>query len=622
MTDFLDGLNDDQKRAVNHINGPLLIFAGAGSGKTRVIVHRVANLINSGINPHRILCLTFTNKAAGEMKVRLAKMLGDASSGLWAGTFHSFGAWVLRREAHRTGYPQSFTIYDAADQRSLIAKCLKDLKVKTSKGTASQIAWLISMAKDTLQDYKYFKLSLNFDPVPVITLYEERKREYGAFDFGDLLMVPGQIFNEFPEARRRYNEMFPYILVDEYQDTNMAQYVMLMGLVSENNNICVVGDDDQSIYGWRGADVGNILRFKEDFTEARVITLEQNYRSTEEILNAASSLISYNSRRAPKTLKPVKKEIGGVTIKEYSNDDAEAANVSRAIARLTGDGVNPSDIGVFYRINAISRVIEENLVRCGIPYAVYGGMRFYERREIKDVLAYLRIISNPRDEDALGRIINNPGRGIGPKTFLILQEFAKRGGLPTTFEGLKDALNAGVVKGHAVEGLKNFITQTVRIKEAASTLDVAGLINMTLDITGLTDEIKSEVDGEDRLTNLRELEASAYGVMDLQEFLAEKSLISNTDKEEGEKVSVMTLHMSKGLEFDHVFILGLEEGILPHSRSMTEKSDIEEERRLLYVGITRAKKQAHLSWARVRALYGSESFQYPSGFLNEIRDGL
>jgi DNA helicase-2/ATP-dependent DNA helicase PcrA len=267
-------------------------------------------------------------------------------------------------------------------------------------------------------------------------------------------------------------------------------------------------------------------------------------------------------------------------------------------------------------------VIEENLVRYGIPYAVYGGIRFYERREIKDVLAYLRIIANPKDEDALGRIINTPGRGIGPKTFLTLQEFAKRGGLQTTFEGLKNALNAGVVKGKAAEGLKDFITQTVRIKEAASIQDVAGLINMTLDITGLKDEIKSEVDGEDRLTNLRELAASAYDVMDLQEFLAEKSLISNTDKEEGEKVSVMTLHMSKGLEFDHVFILGLEEGILPHSRSMTEKSDIEEERRLLYVGITRAKKQAHLSWARVRALYGRESFQYPSGFLAEIRDGL
>lgn len=621
MTDFLYGLNDDQKKAVNHINGPLLIFAGAGSGKTRVIVHRVANLISSGINPRRILCLTFTNKAAGEMKDRLNKILGNASSGLWAGTFHSFGAWLLRREAHRTGYPGSFTIYDSADQRSLIGKCLKDLRIKTSKGTDSQIAWLISMAKDTLQDYKYFKLRLNFDPTPVISLYEERKREYGAFDFGDLLKVPGQIFNEFPEAKNRYNDMFPYILVDEYQDTNMAQYVMLMGLVSGEKNICVVGDDDQSIYGWRGADVGNILRFKEDFPEARVITLEQNYRSTEEILNAASSLISYNSRRAPKVLKPVKKETGGVTLKEYPDDDAEAANVSRAIARLTGDGANPADIGVFYRINAISRVIEENLVRYGIPYAVYGGIRFYERREIKDVLAYLRIIANPKDEDALGRIINTPGRGIGPKTFLSLREFAKRKNLPT-FEILKGAINACVVKGKTADALRDFINQTAQIKEASSILDVADLINMTLDITGLRYEIKSEVDGEDRLTNLRELAASAYGTRDLQEFLAEKSLISNTDREEGEKVSVMTLHMSKGLEFDHVFILGLEEGILPHSRSMTEDSDVEEERRLLYVGITRAKKQAHLSWARVRALYGRESFQYPSGFLNEIRDGL
>jgi len=621
MNDLFDGLNDDQKRAVNHISGPLLIFAGAGSGKTRVIVHRVANLIKSGINPHRILCLTFTNKAAGEMKTRLNEMLGNASSGLWAGTFHSFGAWMLRREAYRTGYPASFTIYDAADQRSLIAKCLKDLRIKTNKGTDSQLAWLISMAKDTLQDYKYFNLRLNFDPVPVINLYEERKKEYVAFDFGDLLKVPGQILNEFSEARNRYHDMFPYILVDEYQDTNMAQYVMLMGLVSNEKNICVVGDDDQSIYGWRGADVGNILRFKEDFPEARVITLEQNYRSTEEILNAASSLISYNSRRAPKTLKPVKKEEGGVTLREYADADVEAASVSRTIAKLVEGGVNPADIGVFYRINAISRVIEENLVRSRIPYAVFGGIRFYERREIKDVLAYLRITANPRDEDALLRIINTPGRGIGPKTVLLLQDFAKKKGIPT-FEALKEAISAGVVKGKTAEGLKDFITQTARIKEASSVMDVADLITLTLDITGLRDEIKSEVDGEDRITNLKELVASAYGANSLQDFLEEKSLISNTDRSEGEKVSVMTLHMSKGLEFDHVFILGLEEGILPHSKSMTEDSDIEEERRLLYVGITRARKEAHLSWARVRALYGRESFQYPSGFLNEIRDGL
>ena len=439
------------------------------------------------------------------------------------------------------------------------------------------------------------------------------KKEYGAFDFGDLLKAPGQIFNEFPEARNRYNEMFPYILVDEYQDTNMAQYVMLMGLISGEKNICVVGDDDQSIYGWRGADVGNILRFKEDFPEARVITLEQNYRSTEEILNAASSLISYNSRRAPKTLKSVKKETGGVTLKEYADADVEAANVSRAIAKLVEGGANPADIGVFYRINAISRVIEENLVRYRIPYAVFGGIRFYERREIKDVLAYLRITANPRDEDALLRVINTPGRGIGPKTFLLLQDFAKKKGCPT-FEMLKEAVNAGVVKGKTAEGLKDFITQTARIKEASPVMDVADLINLTLDITGLKDEIKSEVDGEDRLTNLRELVASAYGANNLQTFLEEKSLISNTDRSEGEKVSVMTLHMSKGLEFDHVFILGLEEGILPHSKSMTEDSDVEEERRLLYVGITRAKKEAHLSWARVRGALRQGIIPVPVGF--------
>jgi DNA helicase-2/ATP-dependent DNA helicase PcrA len=416
--------------------------------------------------------------------------------------------------------------------------------------------------------------------------------------------------------------MFPYILVDEYQDTNMAQYVMLMGLVSDKRNICVVGDDDQSIYGWRGADVGNILRFKDDFPEAGVITLEKNYRSTEGILNAASSLISYNSRRAPKKLRPVKRDTGGITIREYPDDEAEAAYVSRNVSRLISEGSSPKEIGIFYRINALSRVVEENLVRSGIPYAVFGGMRFYERREIKDVLAYLRLVANPKDDDALARIINTPARGIGLKTFGALQDFAKKQG-SGTFEALPAAVEKGAVKGHAAEGVREFLRQMESIRHASASMDIADTIRFAIDATGLKEEIKAEVDGADRITNLNELIASAYGLKDLQEFLAEKSLITNTDMGgEGEKVSVMTLHMSKGLEFDHVFIMGIEEGILPHSRSLNESSDIEEERRLLYVGITRAKKQACLSWARVRALYGRESFQYPSGFINEIRDGL
>jgi DNA helicase II / ATP-dependent DNA helicase PcrA len=618
MTDILQGLNTEQRQAVTHVDGPLLIFAGAGSGKTRVIVHRVAHLIKMGIPPAHILCLTFTNKAAGEMKERLERMLGHGYPGMWAGTFHAFGAWFLRHEAHRIGYPRSFIIYDSDDQRSLVGKCIRDLKLKTSKGTDSTVAWLIAMAKDTLQDYNRISFKLDFDPGPVIKLYEERKQAYGAFDFGDLLKVPGEMLRDMPEVRSRYQSLFRYILVDEYQDTNMAQYVMLMGLVNPEKNLCVVGDDDQSIYGWRGADVGNILRFKDDFPQASVVTLEQNYRSTEGILNAAATLIANNRYRAPKKLKAMKSGGEDVAIKEFPDDEREATWVAHTVLRLMGEGVSPAEIGVFYRVNALSRVIEENFVRLGIPYAVFGGMRFYERREIKDVLAYLRIMANPRDEEALARIINTPTRGIGPKTVAQLQTYARGKGLPT-LEAMEAALAEGVLKNPGAKGAQEFLRQLHAIK-ARGGEHISDLMQAVMDITGLESEIKSEIDGEDRLTNIRELIASAEGQTDLVRYLEEKALINNTDLIPGDKVSVMTLHISKGLEFDYVFILGLEEGLLPHSRSMENTEDIEEERRLLYVGITRARHQAYLSWSRVRALYGRESYQYPSGFLWEIQE--
>jgi DNA helicase-2/ATP-dependent DNA helicase PcrA len=617
MTDILAGLNPEQVRAVTHIRGPLLIFAGAGSGKTKVIVHRAAFLISQGVPPSRILCLTFTNKAAGEMKDRLEKMLDHGYPGLWAGTFHAFGAWFLRHEAHRIGYPRAFIIYDAEDQRALVAKCIKELKIKASRGADAVVAWLIGMSKDTLKDYRHISCNLSFDPAPVIKLYEERKQAYGAFDFGDLLKVPGQMLTSMPEVRERYQSRFRHILVDEYQDTNMAQNVMLMGLIGGEQNICVVGDDDQSIYGWRGADVGNILRFKDDFPGARVVTLEQNYRSTEGILNAAATLIANNRYRAPKRLKPVRSGGEEVSICEFPDDEQEALWVAHAIQRLIEDGLSPSELGVFYRINALSRVIEENFVRLGIPYAVYGGIRFYERREVKDVLAYLRIIANPQDEEALARIINTPSRGIGPKTLAQLQGYARGKGLPTLY-AMWAAVDAGMIKNPGAKGARDFVAQIQEIKARGGD-DVGDLIQAVMEVTGLEDELKNEIDGEDRLTNIRELIASAEGENDLIHYLEEKALINNADMAQGEKVSVMTLHMSKGLEFDYVFILGLEEGLLPHSRSLQNTADVEEERRLLYVGITRARHQAYLSWSRVRALYGRESFQYPSGFIYEIQ---
>ncbi|MBN2297639.1 MAG: UvrD-helicase domain-containing protein [Deltaproteobacteria bacterium] len=615
---ILEGLNPEQKMAVLHEGGPLLIFAGAGSGKTRVIVHRVANLIIQGVRPSEILCLTFTNKAAAEMKHRLNIIVGDDGSNVWAGTFHAFGARFLRHEAYLIGYPRSFVIYDEADQRSLIAKCIKELGINYERGMDAKVAWLYNMSRDTMRKIDDIEIDLFFDPKDVIARYEQRKKEFGVFDFGDLLSVPCRMLSTMPELREKYQAIYRHILVDEYQDTNTAQYSLLVQLIGTHRNICVVGDDDQSIYGWRGADVGNILRFKDDFAGANVITLEQNYRSSQGILSAASSLITNNQYRAPKKLRSTKGKGKDIGIVEFSDDEKEALNVAYTITNLISSGVSPLDIGVFYRVNALSRVIEEAFVRRRIPYAVYGGMRFYERREIKDLLAYLRIIANPADEEALSRIINTPPRGIGAKTHAALVAFARESKVPT-MEALESALAQNIVKGAGRKGVDGFISLMRDIRSYAVNSDIPDLLAFIMDAAGLAQALAAEIDGEDRLTNVKELIASAAGHKDLTRYLEEKALMTSMDVESGDKVSVMTLHMSKGLEFDYVFILGLEEGILPHSRSMDTMLEIEEERRLLYVGITRARKQVMLSWARTRTLYGREVYQIPSGFLSEIK---
>lgn len=615
---ILEGLNPEQKKAIEHNEGPILVFAGAGSGKTRVIVHRVANLILQGVHPAEILCLTFTNKAAAEMKQRLLKIVGTADVNVWAGTFHAFGARFLRHEAHLIGYPRSFIIYDEADQRSLITKCIKEMGIDYERGMDSKVAWLYNMSRDTMRAMDDIELDIHFDPGPVISMYKQRKKQFGVFDFGDLLTVPSQMLETMPELREKYQSMYRHILVDEYQDTNTAQYSLLMHLIGSHKNICVVGDDDQSIYGWRGADVGNILRFKDDFPGTCVISLEQNYRSPEGILKAASSLIANNQYRAPKKLRSTQGKGKDVSIIEFSDDEREAVHVAYTITNLISSGVSPLDIGVFYRVNALSRVIEEAFVKRSIPYAVYGGMRFYERREIKDLLAYLRIIANPADEEALSRIINTPARGIGAKTYAALANFARGKEIPT-IEALEDAIKENVVKGAGRKGVEQFISLIREIRSYAGVMDISDLLSAIMEGAGLTQALKAQIDGEDRLTNVRELIASAAGQHDLSKYLEEKALISAMDVDGGDRVSVMTLHMSKGLEFDYVFILGLEEGLLPHARSMNTMLEIEEERRLLYVGITRARKQVMLSWARTRTLYGREVYQIPSGFLSEIQ---
>jgi DNA helicase-2/ATP-dependent DNA helicase PcrA len=614
---LLENLNPEQARAVQHAGGPLLIFAGAGSGKTRVIVHRVAHLVSGGADAGRILCLTFTNKAAGEMKERLKGLMETPVVPVWAGTFHSFGAWFLRREAHRIGYPASFVIYDEADQRSLINRCIKELGIERERGRDGRIAWLVNLSKDTLRSMDEIPFDLHLDPAPVIALYEQKKRAAGAFDFADLICVPGQMLEAMPDLRERYHARFTHILVDEYQDTNMAQYRLLMQLVGPSRNICVVGDDDQSIYGWRGADVGNILRFRDDFPDTEVVTLEQNYRSTEDILRAASSLIANNRHRAPKTLRSACGPGSDVAVVEMRDDGEEARQIAYSVSRLIDGGVSPADIAVFYRVNALSRVLEEAFVRLSVPYAVYGGMRFYERREVKDLLAYLRLVANPADEEALVRVINLPPRGIGEKSLVALQAFARRQGAPT-FSVLERALEHKVLRGAAAKGVKAFVLLMEDIMKAAARTDVSGVLSRIVERTGYRDHLLQEIDGADRFLNVKELVASAEGATDLVLYLQEKALLTTMDVSGGVAVSVMTLHMSKGLEFDYVFIAGCEEGLLPHSRSFDEALNLEEERRLMYVGITRARRQVVLSWSRVRALYGRETYQMPSGFLREI----
>lgn len=615
--DLLSCLNEEQIRAVLHTEGPLIVFAGAGSGKTRVIVHRVAHLVERGVDPSGILCLTFTNKAALEMKQRLQALLGVPGIPVWAGTFHAFGAWMLRREAHRLSCPSAFAIYDEADQRSLIAKCLKEMNIERERGRISALAWALNMSKDTLRPVSSFAFNDTVDPEEVAALYEKRKKDAGAFDFADLIVLPALLMAQDPEVKLSYQRRFSHILVDEYQDTNASQYRLLMELVGPQRNICVVGDDDQSIYGWRGADVGNILRFTTDFPDAKVVVLERNYRSCEEILGAAGALIANNARRAPKTLRSVVGSGPGVSIAEYADDREEAQNIAFAVERLLDKGIDPGEIAVFYRVNALSRTLEEAFVRRGIPYTVYGGMRFYERREIKDLLAYMRLAVNPSDEEAFARIVNVPPRGIGDKGVASVVTLARRERIPV-MEAMKKAVSQGLFRGRATKAAVEFTDLIGDLARSVGKADVGEIIEAAAIRSGYRDHLLSEIDGQDRILNINELVSAARGETDLAAFLQEKALLTSVDEAPEGTVSLMTLHMSKGLEFECVFIAGCEEGLIPHARSCESLEDIEEERRLMYVGLTRARRKVVLSWARLRGIHGRQTFQVPSGFLREM----
>lgn len=632
----LEGLNGPQREAVVHDGGPLLIIAGAGSGKTRVLTHRIAYLIITGkARPHEILAITFTNKAASEMRERVERLLGISAREMMIGTFHSCCAKILRREIGRLGFTSNFTIYDEADSLRLIGACIDELGFSKKQYPPGAIKAIISRAKNEMIDHEEFSKAEDlFHEVAssVYKRYQERLRENDALDFDDLLLVTVNVFELYPDVLEKYRKRFRHVLVDEYQDTNMVQYRLVKLLVEKSGNLCVVGDDDQGIYSWRGADIRNILEFEKDYPDARVVKLEQNYRSTPEILRAASAVVVNNSSRKKKNLWTERK--AGEKVKFYlaSDEHAEANLVVEKIKEIVGGGKrNYNDIAVFYRVHAQSRVIEEELVRKGIPYRIFGGVRFYERQEIKDTLAYLRLLVNPRDELSLKRIINVPPRGIGKTTVKRLEEFARENGI-LLYDALKDASEIPQLSNSSVKRLSDFYSLIEGLKEFSSTHETSEVIKEVWKRTGYIEELQTEgtLGAQNKIENLEELLnvvsdfRENFGAISLLEFLERVSLVDDTqdlDTSAG-YVSLMTLHNAKGLEFPCVFIVGMEEGLLPHIRSMDSMEELEEERRLCYVGMTRAKDLLYLSASAYRNIRGVLDSNPISRFVLEIPDEM
>ncbi len=627
---YLGDLNAAQREAVVTTEGPLLVVAGAGSGKTRVLTYRVAHLINAcGVKPNEILAITFTNKAAGEMRERLENLLGPVARTIWILTFHAACGRILRREAKHLGYRSNFTIYDQADQVRLTKACLEELEKDPKRFVPRGIHAQISAAKNQLMTpAEYSERVASFYDQTVAEaydLYQRRLFASNAVDFDDLLMLTVQVLERFPEARERWQRAFRYVLVDEYQDTNHAQYRLLEILAANHRNLCVVGDPDQSIYSFRMADIRNILEFEKEFGEARSIALEQNYRSTNTILQAANALIAHNRERKPKNLWSELGEGEPVRALEVEDEHAEARFVAAEIAALVEEGFGGSEIAVFYRTNAQSRVLEDVLVRQGVAYQVIGGPRFYERAEVKDVIAYLQAIDNPYDAVSLQRIANRPRRGIGDASLARLQAHADAYGL-SLWEALGQGEEAGI-SAAPLRAVQQFHGLLQSLMAGALDMEVPDVLERVLERSGYLDSLRAErtIEAQGRLENLQELVGVAQEYQHTAEepslsgFLQEISLYSDQDAIRGEQslVTLMTLHNAKGLEFRAVFMIGMEEGIFPHARSIEEQG-LEEERRLAYVGMTRAQERLVLTHASARSLYGSRSYNLPSRFLDEL----
>jgi DNA helicase-2/ATP-dependent DNA helicase PcrA len=643
---LLADLNPPQREAVTHGEGPLLVLAGAGSGKTRVLTYRIAYLLATGeALPSEILAITFTNKAAQEMRDRVERLVGGVSRVMWVMTFHSACARILRTDAQRLGYKRAFTIYDEADALRMIKRCVEEAGVDPKRFPPRAIKSAISGAKSQLVDAEsyaqgqgsYFEENV----ADVYRLYEKRMLEANAMDFDDLLVRTVNLLELFPDVRERYRKAFRWVLVDEYQDTNRAQYRLLQLIAGEHRNLTVVGDEDQSVYAFRHADIRNILDFERDFPDATVVRLEENYRSTGTILDAANAVISNNTERLGKHLWTGIGRGEPVTIVEHDDEHAEARYVASEVERLVSDeGMSRDDIAVFYRVNAQSRVLEDTLVRFEIPYQVIGGTKFYERAEIKDAVAYLSLLANPSDSVCFARIVNSPRRGIGDTTQARLLSHANTTG-QDIWDVMREAERVPALGPSAQRAVRRFADVMVSLRERAEadngSIPVAELLQAVLNETGYLEALQAErtIEAEGRVENLEELVGVAQefdanraveGFSDvgpLEEFLAQISLYTDQDsiKTDESLATLMTLHNAKGLEYDAVFMIGVEEGVFPHMRSI-EEGNLEEERRLCYVGVTRARKRLYLTYARRRSLHGGRGYNLPSRFLAEIPDGL
>ena len=614
----IDNLNDKQKEAVLYINGPMLVLAGAGSGKTKVLTNRIANLIDNGISPANILAITFTNKAAKEMKDRVFNLIGNDAYMIQISTFHSLGLKILKENYEKLGYDKNFVVIDSDDALTVIKKIMKDMNLSPQYYNAKNIRNKISSAKNELMDLQSFA-NLEYDKniVKIYEKYLEKLKLNNSVDFDDLLILPIRLFREYPSVLESYQERYKYILIDEYQDTNECQYIFSKMLAKKYKNIFVVGDNDQAIYAFRGANYKNILNFEKDYLNCKTILLEENYRSTKTILNAANSVIKNNKLRKDKNLWSNNEE--GELIKYIRTDGEkeEADYVAKEIKKLISEGVNPVDIAVLYRTNAQSRVMEEACLKNNIPYKIIGSFYFYNRKEIKDLICYLRLINNYKDDVSLLRVINVPKRKIGEKTIDNISNVAL-----VNNSCLFDAINSG----KELE-FKNLILD---LKEKCENLSLTEMVELVLDKSGMKQELENEksLDSEIRLENLEEFKSitknyeEEYGVISLDDFLNEISLVSDMSEHQdgNNKVSLMTVHSVKGLEFDDVFVIGMEEGIFPHYNAINEgtNSAIEEERRLCYVAITRAKKKLWLLNAKKRMLFGNTQVNPPSRFMDEI----